>query len=98
MAPRANPYRKSNPDTTLELARHAAERLAQERRSGRYKPADVDVLLDAFLDLDEIMSGGADAPDDWSIDESDAPEEDDAGDEDDDEDDDDAGEPVDDED
>jgi hypothetical protein len=95
MAPRANPYRKSNPDTTLEMARTAAERLALARSSGRYKPADVDVLLDAFLDLDEHLSEGGDYPEDWSIDEGDADEDDDAeGDEDDDEDDDTA-EPVD---
>lgn len=83
MAPRANPYRKSNPDTTLEMARKAAERLAEMRRAGNYRSSDVDVLLDAFLDLDEHLSQGGDFPDDWSIDESDEGEDDDDADDDD---------------
>lgn len=86
MAPRANPYRKTNPDSTLEMARMAAERLASVRRSGVYRAADVDVLLDAFMDLDEHLSEGGDYPEDWTIDESDEDEDDDvAVDEDDDE-------------
>lgn len=80
MALRANPYRPSNPNTTLEMMRKAAERLAEKARRGNYKPADVDVLLDAFRDLDEHLSEGGELPDDWAdaTGDDDADEDDDA--------------------
>jgi hypothetical protein len=64
-----------NPDSTLALARGAAERLARAQEAGlSYKAAIVDVLLDAFVDLDQHLSGGGELPEEWNSDANDEEE------------------------